>query len=228
MKTLTHIRALAALLAVAVVAVGLAACGGSSSGGSTIKDAAGNARAAYTSCLKSHGVSLDGGKGGFGSKARKGFKGGKPSGGFPGSGSGAPSGGIAGGSGAPKSASGGFPGGAGFGNSKFAKAMKACESKLPASERGKLGAGGFGGKRPSGRFKPHFSTTVLDAFVVCIRKHGYSAMPDPKKNSTTGAFFPKSVENSAQFKKALPKCESILRQAFQPHGSSTTSTGTSS
>jgi hypothetical protein len=227
MNKLKHLRPLGLLAAVLAVAALLAACGGSSSaGGSTARAASANSRAAFTSCLKSHGVKLPTGAGGFSHKFKRGTNGG----GFPGGGTGTGAGGAPGG--APAGTGGGFGGGGfgggGFGNSKFAKAIKACQSKLPASERGKFGHGGFGGKRPSGKFKPHFNAATLDKFVACIRKSGYAAMPEAKKNSATGGFFPKSVENNADFKKALPKCESVLRSSLRSGAASGTTTGSSS
>ncbi len=206
------------LAATIVVAAAVAACGGSSSSGSAsgaaAKDAATSSRAAFTSCLKQHGVTVPSGAGKF---KRGSGGGGFPAGKAPTNTSGAPSAGTGGAPGAGSGGSGGGGFGAGgFGNSKFAKAMKACQSKLPASERGRFGAG----KRP-GNFKPSFSATTLKKFVGCIRENGYAAMPEPSKNSN-GGFFPKSVENNADFKKALPKCQSILRQGFQhPAGTST-------
>jgi hypothetical protein len=221
MNKLKHTRSLALLTAILAVAAFVAACGSSSSTSTGTKTASTNSRAAFTSCLKSHGVTVPTGAGRFNHK----FKHGANGGGFPGGGaggSGAPSGGAPAGGGFGGGGFGG--GGAGFGNSKFAKAIKDCESKLPASDRGKFGHGGFGGKHPSGKFKPHFNTAALDKFVACIRKNGYAAMPEPKKNSS-GGVFPKSVESNPDFKKAAPKCESIL---FHRGAAPATTTGSSS
>jgi hypothetical protein len=125
------------------------------------------------------------------------------------SGSGAPGGRPSGA--APR---GGFPGGgAGFagGNSKSAKALQACRSKLGSSGfGGRFGAGrGGAGGAGAGNSRPQFTTAALKSYVACIRKNGYAAMPQPKA-SGTGSFFPVSVEKNAKFQAANKKCESVL------------------
>jgi hypothetical protein len=230
-----------AILAALLAALVVSACGGSSSsggsGGSSKSASSKNAsatttnsstsatgsaaRSAFTTCLKQHGVTAGSGfRGGFGGR-RNGTGTGTipkitangttttggsagPGGGFPGGGSGAPNG-------AP---GGGLPGGgAGFagGNSKFAKAFQACRSKLGSSG---FGAGRFRGGPGTGNARPRFSTTALKSYVSCIRKNGYAAMPEPKA-STSGSFFPASVEKNAKFQAANKKCESILLKAFR-------------
>lgn len=215
----------------------IAACGGSSnSGGSSSKNASkttttgttptGKAatatRTALAACLKKSGVTFGAGAGarGFGHGTSTTGAGGFAGGGTPPSGAGTPSAG--GGSGTPPSgaAGGGFPGGGAGGfagrNSKFAKAITACDKKLgikPGTGFG--GAGRFrGGGAGGSGFTPHFSTATLKSYVACIRKNGYAAMPEPKA-SKTGSFFPKSVESNAQFKAANKKCESVLLKAFR-------------
>ena len=122
---------------------------------------------------------------------------------------------------------GGFAGG----NSKFAKAFKACGSKLGSAAsnyaRGRFpgggrlpGGGGFGGPR-RGQF--HFSTAALKSFVTCIRKNGFATMPEPNASGK----FPRSVEKNAKFQTANAKCESILRTGIHARGQSTTSTSSS-
>jgi hypothetical protein len=213
-------RVALAVLAALLAALVVSACGSSSSGGSSKTTSSKNAsatttsssssktastaRTAFNTCLKQHGVTVS--KNGFG-----GFGGGRRA---PGSGTGTtPSGGAPGGAGG-----GGFPGGGGGvagGNSKFAKAFQACRSKLGASGVG----GGFGG-RPGGaagrgNFTPHFSATVLESYVSCIRKNGYAAMPNANTTGK-GSVFPSTVEANAKFKAANAKCESILRGSFRP------------
>lgn len=201
----------------------IAACGGSSKpSGSSAKNASATtttksataSRAALTSCLKQHGVTLGKGPGGFGRFHGRTTRNGTPpsGGGFPGGGTPPSSGGT------PPSGAGGFPGGAGGfagGNSKFAKAFKACDKKLGIKAGAGFGPGGghFGGAG-RGNFTPRFSTATLKSYVSCIRRNGYAAMPEPKASSN-GSFFPRSVENNAKFKAANEKCESILLKAFR-------------
>jgi hypothetical protein len=193
-----------ALIAVAA-AICIAACGGSSNAASVTKSTSTTSKtskttsyAALRACLSKHGVTLPtGGRGAggrFGGGTHAGTTGSTapPAGGPP--------------SGAP-GAGGGF-GGGGFGgatNSKFAKALKACGGK----------AGGFAGgfRGGAGGARPTFSKATLASFVACVRKSGYPAMPDAKTNTSTGGFFPTSVEKNAKFQKASVKCESILRKA---------------
>jgi hypothetical protein len=238
-----------ALLPVAAVlaSVAIAACGGSSNSGKTTtsKNAAATStskssasRTAFTTCLKQHGVTLPKGRGGFGR-----FRGGTgttpsgtstsgvtittpsgaSSGGAPPNGGGFPGGGPgAGGGGGAGPFGGGFAGG----NSKFAKAMQACRSKLPA---GSFGQGRFGRGTGTHRFALHFSTAALKSYVACIRKNGDPSMPEPSSSSKTP--FPASAESNPKFQAANAKCERILlRHAFRgtiAPGQSTIITATS-
>jgi hypothetical protein len=213
MKPIKRVPRPAALTALTLaLALSVTACGSSSGGSasaaksSTAKTGGSAAKvslAAYTSCLKSHGVStkaragFGGGFGGGGTSTTGGPPSGTPptgtttTGGFPGGGSGGP----------------GVPGG---GSSKYAKAAKACASKLPTGARSAIGAGGFGGAAggSTAAGRAAFSTKELDAYVSCIRKNGYGAMPAP--STTGGAVFPKSVASNAKFEAANAKCQSLL------------------
>lgn len=189
------------------------------------------ARTAFTTCLKAHGVRLSRSSfGGFGGRGRGRGAGtvpkvpangtstsssgpGVPSGGAPSGG--APSGGAP--SGGPPS--GGFPGAGSLagGNSKFAKAFQACRSKLGSSGFGGRFGAGAGGARPGGaggNFRPRFTIAALKSYVACIRRNGYAAMPEPKASST-GSFFPASIEKEAKFLAANKKCESVLLKAVR-------------
>ena len=133
----------------------------------------------------------------------------------------APAASPAAGSSAGAQRAGGFAGG----NSKFAKAFRACGSKL-GSGAGFFGRGRFpGGRRgrPGGRPRSHFATTALKAFVTCVRKNGYAAMPEPNASGR----FPLSVEKNAKFQAASRKCVSILQSGIHAPGQSTTSTSSS-
>src|SRR5579875_2503407 len=134
------------LITTLLASIAIAACGGSSgsSNTTTSQNAASTStaqgrgsatRTALVSCLKQHGVNLPAGRGGFG------FRGPRTT---PSAAAGGPGG-----------RAGGYPGGGGFaaGNSKFAKAIRACRSKLPASS---FGPGRFGGGTGTHRFTPHF------------------------------------------------------------------------
>jgi hypothetical protein len=212
-----------ALLAVAA-AICIAACGSSSNAASTTKSTTATASStasktsksntftALRACLTKHGVTLPSrtaqSGGGFGGGA-------PPSGGPP--------------TGAP-GAGGGFAGGA---NSKFAKALKACGGKAGGFRGGFRGgypgAGGAPGAG-TGHFRPAFTKATLTAFVACVRKNGYPAMPEAKTNTTTGGFFPLSIEKNAKFRKASAKCASVLRTAAgsATPGGATTITSSSS
>lgn len=237
-----RVRALAIPLVAIVAALAITACGGSSSGSGTTSKSASAAtgggsttstsgggtsttakggapssgqRAKLQACLKKHGVTLP-------SRPAGGYGGGHYGGGAPGGG--APPAGGNPGTGTthtftrpPGGFGGGGPGGFAGGNSKFAKAIKAC---------GGFGAGGFGG----GRFRggaggngraPQFSATVLKKFVACVRKNGYPQMPEASSSSNSnGGLFPKDIEGNPNFQKASQSCESVLRSAFprRPRG----------
>ena len=187
-----------ALLAVGVIAVGLtvAACGSSSS--STSSAASGSA------------VASTGGGSTSATASRSAFRtclqkhgvtlpnrrppgsGGPPAGGPPG-------GGFFGG--------GGGGGGAAsrFNSPKFRAAVQAC--------------GGFrGGFRGGGARRFRLSHTAINNFVACVRKNGYSQMPNP--NFSGGPIFPTSIRTNKQFQAASTKCANQLRPA-RPSGTST-------
>jgi len=195
-------RLFPAILAVAGSLI-IAACGSSSSSGSTHTTASASAsgsRAKLVACLKQHGVTLPSHRPGAGGHGF--FGGGGPPAGGPGQGAGT---GTTGGFGA-----GGRPPGT-FRNSKFARAFKACGGSF-----GHFRAGG------AGRYRPHFSSHTLNAFVTCVRKHGYDL---PKPNTAgNGPIFPRSIESNKKFQAAARSCSSLLR----PNPAGTTSTTTSS
>jgi hypothetical protein len=213
------------MLVALTAALGVAACGSSSNNTSskttsksasttTTKSGSANSasRTAFTACLKQHGVTLPAhGPGGFGGGTGTGTTATPPSGTSTTRHRFGPGGG------------GGFSGG-GFaaGNSKFAKAFRACGSKL-GSGAGNYARGRFpvGGGPRAGRV--HFATAALKAFVACVRKNGYAAMPEPNKSGK----FPPSVEKNAKFQAASVKCVSVLRPGIHAQGQSTTSTSSS-
>jgi hypothetical protein len=141
-------------------ALALAACGGGSSKVSatgsnptTTTTPTGGAaggrfdNAAFTACLKQHGVTLPAGALGFGRRGGSGGGGGRG----PRGGSGGRGGGFFGGG----------AGGAGL-SSKDQAAFTACRSKLPA--------GGFGG---GGRaFAGGASATQIKAYMTCLSQNG--------------------------------------------------------
>lgn len=204
----------AALLAL-VATVAIAACGSSAKStassrraSTTTTTTARAAAAAFSACLKQHGVTITRRPGAARGTATTGGARGR---GFFGGGPGGPGG--AGGAGRPFG-----------GNSKFAKAFAACRSKLP---KGARGLGGFGtGRGPGGAAgRLRFSKQTLDAYVACIRKHGYPGMPAPN-TSGKGPVFSRAVESNAKFQKADRSCVGILRQAFRPPGAPATTTST--
>jgi hypothetical protein len=151
------------LLLVGVVPLALAACGSAAaSSSSTTKPSGTASRAAYTACLKQHGVTLPtfGGRpGGPGGNGGTGTGGESPPPSFtPGSGS--------------------FPrGGGGFAdNPKFKAAAAACKSLRPSGGFG--GGGGFGG---SGGF----NSTAFAAYRNCLKLHGVT-LPTGRFPGATG------------------------------------------
>jgi hypothetical protein len=221
-------RGAAVMLVSLAAALAVAACGSSSNSATstnasstTSSKSASSARTAFEACLKQHGVTIPKrGSNGFPGGAAGGAAGGTPPTGTTGNFT-PPNGGS--GYGTPPG--GGAPGGgfAAAGNSKFAKAMKACRSKLGKSAGGFGAAGGSRrGTPPSGSAgRAHFSDATLKSFVVCVRKNGYAAMPEANANGQ----FPKSVEKNAEFQKAAKSCYSIL--FHRPSGTTTTSSTTS-
>lgn len=223
-------RGAVALLVALTAALGVAACGSSSNNtntkttsknasATTTKNGSGTSasRAAFTTCLKQHGVTLPKGRaggfgpGGFGSGTRTNTA--PPTGTTSHRGYGG--GGFFGGSGA---AGRGFAGR----NSKFAKAFRACGSKL-GSGAGFFGRGRIPGGGGAAAGRVHFATAALKAFVTCVRKNGYAAMPEPNASGK----FPLSVEKNAKFQAASRKCVSVLQSGIHAPGQSTTSTSPS-
>lgn len=103
-------------------------------------------------------------------------------------------------------------------STKTAKAISACDKQLGIKATHGFAGGAGGGAR---RTAPPSAT--LTKFVARIRTHGYAAMPEASKSTSSGGgFFPKSVESNAAFKKALPSCESLLQTATPQAGTSTT------
>lgn len=206
-------RSTVMIIAAAIAAITIAACGGNSSTSAKTTTKSAGAKTAFASrtelaaCLKKHGVTLP--TGGSHRPAPTGTGAG-PTGTAPtGSGS---AGGFTGGS---------HPGtGRGFlgaTSSKDEKAFEACGASF--------GAGPAGRDFTSGA-TPKVSTKVLATYVACIRKNGYTAMPNAYSTSKTTAF-PASVETNAEFKKANAKCVSIVEKAFKQPSGARTSLGTS-
>ena len=216
-STPRRVRPLLSVTAILLTALLIAGCGGSSSAAKTSTHtgttsvskgtaSAKAARAAFRSCLRQHGVPLP-------SHHARGLRAHH----------------RAGSSGAPASGTtpaGGAGGGAGIRalvKAKFAKVFEACRSKLGRSGRGFGRHLGVGARR----FGRHFSTAALDAYVSCVRRSGYPAMPEPN-TSGKGSVFPASVRKSAAFRAASAKCVSILRRALLPSAAGSTTATTSS
>lgn len=190
----------------AVAALALAACGG---GGSSPKVSAatttttagrgGFRNAAFTSCLKQHGITLP--AGGFGGR--------RPRAGGTGS---------TGATGA--SGSGGrFRGGGGFGGppisipgvsaAKVQTALSACRSQLPNG--GRFGGGGNGFVNPA----------ALQAYLSCLRDHGVTVPTTTSGPAPTGTGSPgsvtgrpgselRAVRNDPKFAAANKTCQVLL------------------
>ncbi len=118
----------------------------------------------------------------------------------------------------PPAGGGGAAGFAG-GNSKFAKALKACGANF--------GGGGFRRGTGGTGTTPHISASVLKKFVACVRNNGYTAMPEASaaKNSS-GGLFPKRIESNPKFVRASKKCASVLQSAFRRPTTGTAGTTT--
>jgi hypothetical protein len=152
----------------AVVALGLlavsapvAAAAKSSHSSKSSKSSQAKALAAYQSCLAKHGVKLTShGRGHFPHGT---FNGTPPSGGFPGAGSGGGFPGAGSGGGFPPGGSG--SGSSSFRNSKFAKAMAACKSKLPKGFKRGAGGGAPTTLTPA-------QQQALATFRQCLESHG--------------------------------------------------------
>jgi hypothetical protein len=185
---------------IGVVPLLLAACGSAAASGassSTTKPAGKASEAAYTSCLKQHGVTLPT----FGNRGT----------GTPPAGTGTP----------PPSTpgSGSFPGAGGFGgggagfrnNPKFKAAAAACKSLRPAGGFGGFGRGGTGG----------FNSTALAAYRNCLKLHGVTlpttfGRPSPGAGSTTTTT---NALSSPAAKAAVAACAPL-----RPSPTSTTTT----
>jgi predicted small secreted protein len=186
-------------LILVLVALVLAGCGGSSGGGSTetsttassgsegstTEGKAGgmfNISEEAKACLKEKGVELPEFKGGEG-------KGGPPSGEPP---SGTESGEK------PE----GTPPAGGFGSEEMQKAFEECGVEPPEFKGGPRGEGGA----------PNLNSAVykkqVKEYAACVRENGYEiAEPD---FSGEGPVFEKSESESAAFKRASAKCQSLL------------------
>jgi hypothetical protein len=187
----------------AFAAFGLAACGGggsanASSTTTTTTAGRGFQSAAFTNCLKQHGVTLP--AGGFGGR--------RPDAGTGGTGGPGGTGGTPG--------TGGFRGGGGpaisipgVSASQIQTAFSACRSQLPNG--GRFGGGGFGGGNPA----------ALQAYLSCLRDHGVT-IPTTTSGSTParpGSEL-RAVRNSPNFAAANKTCQVLLPTS----GSSTTTT----
>jgi hypothetical protein len=215
-----RLRLTGTVAAALVAAASIAACGGSksssSSTGTTTSASKSGSNTKFVACLKQHGVTIS-------ARTRGGFGGGRgpsgtsttatpPSGTVTGTPAGAtpPSG--TGTTGAGGRAGGFFGGKA---STKDEAAFKACAKY---QVRGSFGRGAYGTTGGAGRST--YSTATLTKFVTCVRKNGYPQMPTASKTSS-GGFFPKSIENNKQFQAAAKKCMSILRPSGGAPGSST-------
>ena len=176
-------RALAAAGLLASGALLLAGCSSNStanagSGTSASASSSGSATyAAYTNCLKSHGVALPSGRpggGSFSGRARP-------------SGSAFPRAGHSGGYGG-----GGFGFGGASANPSEAAAMKACASLRP---KGGFGGGGFGGGAGG--------STALVAFESCMKSHDVTVTNGDMRSIATSTD-PKTVAAYKVCKVLLP------------------------
>lgn len=205
--------AIAVALPALALALTVAACGSSSTpkpaakasaGTATTTTTAGGVRsAAFTTCLKQHGVALPGRRGGF-RNGRGGLfgGGGAPGAGTPPYGTGA----------APRTGQGGYNGGGFFRRDpKLGQALQACAKDLPAGFRGRFGPGAARGPRRS-----RFSAATLNSFVACVKRHGYT-LPKPN-TSGTGPVFPTSIQSNKRFLAAAKSCTGILRPESGPDG----------
>lgn len=194
-------------LALAIGALLLAGCGGSSGGGSTEKSTttastSGGGEAAKIEisaedrkCLKEKGVELPEFKAGAGPRTfKKGEVPTPPEGGkLPENGE-SPKGFEP-----PEGAAGGPAQAGGFGENS--KAFEECGVELPKFKGGPGGAGGPNVN--SAAFKKQ-----VKEYVACVRENGYE-LAEPNF-SGEGPIFEKSESESAAFKKASEKCQSLL------------------
>jgi hypothetical protein len=190
-------------LALALGALVLAGCGGSGGGSSSTSESSPTAGSAESEASRSEGFGAEGEKGGPGianisEEAKtclkeKGvelpeFKGGE--GGPP---SGEP----------PEGAEGGPPEGGfgGEGSEKMQKAFEECGVELGEFK------GGPGGNGAPDASSPAFKKQITK-YAACVRENGYE-LAEPNF-SGEGPIFEKSESESAAFKKASAKCQSLL------------------
>ncbi len=177
-----------AVLLVSCVPVILAACGSSSAAGSstsssTSKSSGTASVAAYTNCLKQHGVTLP--NFGNGSGPPGGSGGSIPSGTPPSFGSG----------GSP-------PAGGNFANNpKFQKAADACKSLRPS--------GGFGGPGGSGGF----NSSAFAAYRNCLKLHGVTLPTGGPQGSASSTPPTTLDQSSPTVKAALAACAALQPSA---------------
>jgi hypothetical protein len=165
----------------------------------------GKAFAAFQKCLAQHGVKLP-------SRPANGTR---PSGSFPSGSFPRPSGSNEGGF----RPGGGFFGG-GSGNSKYAKALAACRSKLPAGGF----RGGFGGPEGGGTFHPSAAQqAALANYEKCMTAHGVTIA-----SSATIQQIESLIRSDPAASKANQSCVSVLRSAFAPPAGSHPPNGSSS
>ncbi len=204
-------------LALAIGALALAGCGGSSGGGSgeastttasggsgTESSGSGSGSEGATTagkgtfevseearaCLKEKGVELPEFKSGEGPQgAQKGEMPEPPEGGE------APAGGEMPEGGPPTGGSGGE------GNEKMQKAFEECDVEMPEFK------GGPGGTGAPNTNSAAFRKQIKE-YAACVREHGYE-LAEPNF-SGEGPVFEKSESESAAFKKASAKCQSLL------------------
>ena len=180
-------KVIRSLLLVSCVPLVLAACGSSAAGSSTsstTSKSTGTATlAAYTNCLKQHGVTLP--NFGNGSGPPGGGSGSIPSGTPPSIGSG----------GSP-------PAGGNFANNpKFQKAAAACKSLRPS--------GGFG--RPGG--SGGFNSSAFAAYRNCLKLHGVTLPTSGSQGSGSSTPPTTFDQSSPTVKAALAACAALQPSA---------------
>ncbi|MFT3863685.1 MAG: hypothetical protein QM729_05375 [Solirubrobacterales bacterium] len=161
-------------------------------------------------CLKEKGVELPEGKSGEGGPPSGGY-GEMPEGGEKPEGGEMPEGGEKPEGGEPPS--GGEGGFGGEGSEEQQKAFEECGVETPEFK------GGAGGGKPntdSAAFKKQ-----VKEYVACVRENGYE-IAEPNF-SGEGPIFEKSESESAAFKKASKKCESLLKGSSSGSSSSESS-----
>jgi hypothetical protein len=176
------------VLVLSCVPVILAACGsspvaGSSTSSTTSKSSGTASTAAYTNCLKQHGVTLPNFGNGSGPPGEGG--GSIPSGTPPSFGSG-----------------GSAPGGGSFANNpKFKKAAAACKSLQPS--------GGFGGPGGSGGF----NSSAFAAYRNCLKLHGVTLPAGGAQGSASSTPPTTLDQSSPTVKAAFAACAALQPSA---------------